>query len=142
MSAVEWLDSLSPWPREGFGVERMRALNRRVELDSVPIDRVATAALMELGLLAGSAGDARSAGSERVGAGAVGAELKGRERGFVGRFNQGRGRGITKNGPQAAIPFVNVLAVSLGRDEQHALDGSAAHQTIGQRQSVDESRAA
>ena len=51
-------------------VERMRALNRRVELDSVPIDRVATAALMELGLLAGSAGDARSAGSERVGAGA------------------------------------------------------------------------
>jgi dihydrofolate synthase/folylpolyglutamate synthase len=26
MSAVEWLDSLSPWPREGFGLERMRAL--------------------------------------------------------------------------------------------------------------------
>ena len=25
-SAVEWLDSLSPWPREGFGLERMRAL--------------------------------------------------------------------------------------------------------------------
>jgi dihydrofolate synthase / folylpolyglutamate synthase len=23
---AEWLDSLSPWPREGFGVERMRAL--------------------------------------------------------------------------------------------------------------------
>jgi dihydrofolate synthase/folylpolyglutamate synthase len=26
MSAVEWLDSLSPWPRDGFGIERMRAL--------------------------------------------------------------------------------------------------------------------
>ncbi|MGH3132832.1 MAG: bifunctional folylpolyglutamate synthase/dihydrofolate synthase [Gaiellaceae bacterium] len=26
MSAVEWLDSLSPWPREGFGLERMRKL--------------------------------------------------------------------------------------------------------------------
>ena len=26
MTAVEWLDSLSPWPRDGFGVERMRAL--------------------------------------------------------------------------------------------------------------------
>jgi dihydrofolate synthase/folylpolyglutamate synthase len=26
MSNVEWLDSLSPWPREGFGLERMRAL--------------------------------------------------------------------------------------------------------------------
>ena len=26
MSAIEWLDSLSPWPRDGFGLERMRAL--------------------------------------------------------------------------------------------------------------------
>ena len=26
MSAVEWLGSLSPWPRDGFGIERMRAL--------------------------------------------------------------------------------------------------------------------
>ena len=26
MTAVEWLDSLSPWPRDGFGLERMRAL--------------------------------------------------------------------------------------------------------------------
>ena len=26
MSAVEWLDVLSPWPRDGFGLERMRAL--------------------------------------------------------------------------------------------------------------------
>jgi dihydrofolate synthase/folylpolyglutamate synthase len=26
MSAVEWLDSMSPWPRDGFGLERMRAL--------------------------------------------------------------------------------------------------------------------
>ncbi|CAN5658181.1 folylpolyglutamate synthase/dihydrofolate synthase family protein [soil metagenome] len=26
MSAVEWLDSLSPWPRDGFGLERMQAL--------------------------------------------------------------------------------------------------------------------
>ena len=25
-SAVEWLDSLSPWPRDGFGLERMHAL--------------------------------------------------------------------------------------------------------------------
>lgn len=25
-SAVEWLDALSPWPRDGFGLERMRAL--------------------------------------------------------------------------------------------------------------------
>ncbi len=25
MSAVEWLDSLSPWPTDGFGLERMRA---------------------------------------------------------------------------------------------------------------------
>jgi len=25
-SAVDWLDSLSPWPREGFGLARMRAL--------------------------------------------------------------------------------------------------------------------
>jgi dihydrofolate synthase/folylpolyglutamate synthase len=25
-TAAEWLDSLSPWPREGFGLERMRAL--------------------------------------------------------------------------------------------------------------------
>jgi dihydrofolate synthase/folylpolyglutamate synthase len=26
MSSTEWLDSLSPWPRDGFGLERMRAL--------------------------------------------------------------------------------------------------------------------
>jgi dihydrofolate synthase/folylpolyglutamate synthase len=26
MSAVEWLDEMSPWPRDGFGVERMREL--------------------------------------------------------------------------------------------------------------------
>jgi dihydrofolate synthase/folylpolyglutamate synthase len=26
VSAVEWLDSMSPWPRDGFGLERMRAL--------------------------------------------------------------------------------------------------------------------
>jgi len=26
VTAVEWLDSLSPWPRDGFGVDRMRAL--------------------------------------------------------------------------------------------------------------------
>jgi len=26
VTATEWLDSLSPWPREGFGLERMRAL--------------------------------------------------------------------------------------------------------------------
>ena len=26
MSATEWLDSLSPWPRDGFGLDRMRAL--------------------------------------------------------------------------------------------------------------------
>ncbi len=26
MTAVEWLDSLSPWPRDGFGLERMRLL--------------------------------------------------------------------------------------------------------------------
>ena len=26
MSSVVWLDSLSPWPKEGFGLERMRAL--------------------------------------------------------------------------------------------------------------------
>jgi dihydrofolate synthase/folylpolyglutamate synthase len=26
MTAVEWLDTLSPWPKEGFGLERMRAL--------------------------------------------------------------------------------------------------------------------
>jgi dihydrofolate synthase / folylpolyglutamate synthase len=26
MSAVEWLDAMSPWPREGFGLERMHTL--------------------------------------------------------------------------------------------------------------------
>jgi len=26
MTAAEWLDSMSPWPREGFGLDRMRAL--------------------------------------------------------------------------------------------------------------------
>jgi len=26
MSAVEWLDAMSPWPRDGFGLERMREL--------------------------------------------------------------------------------------------------------------------
>ncbi len=26
MSTTEWLDSLSPWPRDGFGLDRMRAL--------------------------------------------------------------------------------------------------------------------
>jgi dihydrofolate synthase/folylpolyglutamate synthase len=25
-SAVDWLDAMSPWPRGGFGLERMRAL--------------------------------------------------------------------------------------------------------------------
>ena len=25
MTAIEWLDSLSPWPRDGFGLERMRS---------------------------------------------------------------------------------------------------------------------
>src|SRR5918994_4265218 len=26
MSGIAWLESLSPWPRAGFGVDRMRAL--------------------------------------------------------------------------------------------------------------------
>ncbi len=26
VTAVEWLDSMSPWPRDGFGLDRMRAL--------------------------------------------------------------------------------------------------------------------
>ena len=26
MSAVEWIDAMSPWPRDGFGLERMRVL--------------------------------------------------------------------------------------------------------------------
>ena len=26
MSAVEWLDAMSPWPRDGFGVDRMQRL--------------------------------------------------------------------------------------------------------------------
>jgi dihydrofolate synthase / folylpolyglutamate synthase len=26
MSAVEWLDAMSPWPRDGFGLDRMQAL--------------------------------------------------------------------------------------------------------------------
>src|SRR5262249_56226490 len=26
VSAVEWLDGMSPWPRGGFGLDRMRAL--------------------------------------------------------------------------------------------------------------------
>ncbi|HET8968230.1 MAG TPA: Mur ligase family protein, partial [Gaiellaceae bacterium] len=30
MSAVEWLDAMSPWPRDGFGLERMRALLGRL----------------------------------------------------------------------------------------------------------------
>jgi dihydrofolate synthase/folylpolyglutamate synthase len=29
-TAVEWLESLSPWPRDGFGTERMRALLARL----------------------------------------------------------------------------------------------------------------
>ncbi len=28
MTAVDWLDSMSPWPRDGFGLDRMRALLR------------------------------------------------------------------------------------------------------------------
>jgi dihydrofolate synthase / folylpolyglutamate synthase len=28
VSAVEWLDAMSPWPRDGFGLDRMRALLR------------------------------------------------------------------------------------------------------------------
>ena len=30
-SATEWLASLSPWPREGFGLERMTALLDRLD---------------------------------------------------------------------------------------------------------------
>jgi dihydrofolate synthase/folylpolyglutamate synthase len=30
MSAVEWLDAMSPWPRDGFGLERMRELLARL----------------------------------------------------------------------------------------------------------------
>jgi dihydrofolate synthase / folylpolyglutamate synthase len=30
VSAVEWLDSMSPWPRDGFGLDRMRALLARL----------------------------------------------------------------------------------------------------------------
>jgi hypothetical protein len=26
MSAVAWLDAMSPWPRDGFGLDRMRVL--------------------------------------------------------------------------------------------------------------------
>ena len=29
VTAVEWLDAMSPWPRDGFGLDRMRALARR-----------------------------------------------------------------------------------------------------------------
>jgi dihydrofolate synthase / folylpolyglutamate synthase len=28
VTAVEWLDAMSPWPRDGFGVERMLELLR------------------------------------------------------------------------------------------------------------------
>ena len=30
MTAVDWLDSMSPWPRDGFGLDRMRALLREL----------------------------------------------------------------------------------------------------------------
>ena len=30
MTAVEWLDAMSPWPRDGFGLDRMRALLGRL----------------------------------------------------------------------------------------------------------------
>ena len=31
MTAIDWLESLSPWPTEGFGTERMRDLLARVD---------------------------------------------------------------------------------------------------------------
>jgi dihydrofolate synthase / folylpolyglutamate synthase len=42
MTAVEWLDSLSPWPRDGFGLDRMRELmaelgNPQYTYDSVHV---------------------------------------------------------------------------------------------------------
>ena len=41
-SAVDWLESLSPWPRDGFGLERMRALlaglgDPQLDFDSVHV---------------------------------------------------------------------------------------------------------
>lgn len=40
MSAVEWLESLSPWPRDGFGTERMRALLERLGNPQAALDTV------------------------------------------------------------------------------------------------------
>jgi dihydrofolate synthase/folylpolyglutamate synthase len=39
-SAVEWLESLSPWPTDGFGTERMRALLARLDNPQRSFDSV------------------------------------------------------------------------------------------------------
>ena len=39
-SAVEWLESLSPWPTDGFGTERMRALLARLDNPQRSFDAV------------------------------------------------------------------------------------------------------
>ena len=40
MSAVDWLESLSPWPRDGFGTERMQALLDRLGNPQRALDTV------------------------------------------------------------------------------------------------------
>jgi dihydrofolate synthase/folylpolyglutamate synthase len=40
VSATEWLESLSPWPRDGFGTERMRALLDRLGNPERALDTV------------------------------------------------------------------------------------------------------
>ena len=79
---------------------------------------------------------------QRLAAAAVRAEEEVPQRRLVRRFHQ-RGRGtVGEDRPQRPICRIDVAGVGLGGDQQHAAGGAAANQPVGQRQPVNESRAA
>jgi dihydrofolate synthase/folylpolyglutamate synthase len=95
-SAVDWLESLSPWPRDGFGLERMRALlaglgDPQLAFDSVHVvgtngksttTRTIEETLLREGVLAGAYTSPHVTGwAERI---RVGGEEIGLERGLAG----------------------------------------------------------
>ena len=82
------------------------------------------------------------ADDQGVGAAAVGAEDERSQRRFRRGVDERGRRPVAENRPQRAIGRVDVLRIGLRGNQQHAAGRSAADQAVGQRQPIDEARAA
>lgn len=68
---------------------------------------------------------------QHVRATAVAAELISPQRGLVGGGDQSRRGGVPKNGPQAAIIFIDVFAVRFRRHQQNFFGNAGSDQSVG-----------